>query len=154
MIAKGGQMKQEIVIRKMEFKDFAQWHSLRLQLWDDCEEAESRDFFNKKLPSQEVFLAENEQKAVVGFIETNVRNYAEGCDTDNVGFIEGWFVLPEYRQQNIGKMLVKTAENWAKEQGCTEMASDALINNTLSIEAHKKLGYEEVERIVCFRKNL
>lgn len=147
-------MKQRISIRKIEIKDFVEWHSLRLQLWDDCEEEESYDMLSHKLPSQEVFLAENEKREIIGFIETNIRNYAEGCDTNNVGFIEGWFVLPEYRRQNIGKILVKVAENWAKELGCTEMASDALTDNELSIEAHKKLGYEEVVRIVCFRKNL
>lgn len=146
-------------IREIQEADVLKWHELRLLLWPDQDDDnelqdDSYAFFQKNTSRQQVFLAENEQGEIIGFIETNIRQYAEGCETDNVGFIEGWFVLPEYRQRNIGKKLVKTAEKWAKQQGCTEMASDTLIDNNLGIEAHKKLGFEEVERIVCFRKNL
>lgn len=152
-------MSQQFNIRTIQPSDFLKWHSLRLLLWHEGEEdadllSESYAFFQKNTSRQQVFLAENEQGEIVGFIETNIRQYAEGCETGNVGFIEGWFVLAEFRQQNIGKKLVEAAEKWAKEMGCTEMASDALIDNDLSIEAHKKLGFEEVERIVCFRKDL
>lgn len=148
-----------MIIREVQEGDVLKWNELRLLLWPDQDDdnellADSYAFFQKKSPRQQVFLAENEQGEIIGFIETNIRQYAEGCETDNVGFIEGWFVLTEYRQQNIGKKLVETAEKWAKEQGCTEMASDSLIDNDLSIEAHKKLGFKEVERIVCFRKEL
>lgn len=152
-------MNQQFKIRTIEPSDFLKWHFLRLLLWNDGKEdadllSESYAFFQKKSPKQQVFLAENKQGDVVGFIETNIRQYAEGCETDNVGFIEGWFVLAEFRQQNIGKRLVKTAEKWAKEQGCTEMGSDVVLSNDLSIMAHKNLGYEEVVRIVCFKKEL
>jgi aminoglycoside 6'-N-acetyltransferase I len=34
------------------------------------------------------------------------------------------------------------------------MASDCEIDNTVSFRAHIALGYEEVERIICFRKAL
>lgn len=61
---------------------------------------------------------------------------------------------PAFQRQGIGKALVAFAEQWARDQGCTEMASDADIHNTGSIEAHRRLGYEEVVRVVCFRKHL
>jgi len=47
---------------------------------------------------------------------------------------------------------VQAAEAWARKQGLKEIASDTQIDNTVSIQAHKVLGYEEVERLVCFRK--
>jgi aminoglycoside 6'-N-acetyltransferase I len=34
------------------------------------------------------------------------------------------------------------------------MASDCEIDNAVSFRAHTALGYEEVERIICFRKAL
>jgi hypothetical protein len=34
------------------------------------------------------------------------------------------------------------------------MASDALLDNTVSYDAHIRSGYSEVERIVQFRKPL
>ncbi|MHB8778501.1 MAG: GNAT family N-acetyltransferase, partial [Anaerolineales bacterium] len=46
------------------------------------------------------------------------------------------------------------AEDWARERGCTEMASDTWLDNEASIRAHLKLGYLEVERLVHFVKPL
>jgi len=71
-----------------------------------------------------------------------------------VGYLEGWYVSPEHRRAGIGRKLVQAAEDWARSKGCTEMASDAELHNTQSQQAHRRLGYEEVERIVCFRKSL
>ena len=47
---------------------------------------------------------------------------------------------------------VTDAKAWAKEQGCTEFASDCELTNTVSQEFHKKLGFEEANRVVCFVK--
>jgi aminoglycoside 6'-N-acetyltransferase I len=49
---------------------------------------------------------------------------------------------------------VQAAEAWARAQGCTEMASDAELDNHASHAAHRRLGYAETERLVCFRKSL
>jgi len=38
--------------------------------------------------------------------------------------------------------------------GFTEMGSDAELDNAEGIAAHRAVGYEEVERIVCFRRPL
>jgi aminoglycoside 6'-N-acetyltransferase I len=50
--------------------------------------------------------------------------------------------------------LVKAAEDWAIVRGYTEIASDALLENTISERAHKALGFAEVERAIRFRKGL
>jgi hypothetical protein len=34
------------------------------------------------------------------------------------------------------------------------MASDTELHNDVSLKAHTALGYEEVERQICFRKRL
>ena len=60
----------------------------------------------------------------------------------------------ESRRHRLGTHLVQTAEAWARRHGLKEIASDTQIDNTVSIQAHKALGYEEVERLVCFRKAL
>ena len=46
------------------------------------------------------------------------------------------------------------AERWARALGYSELASDAEIDNTVSIAAHRALGFEETDRIVCFLKKL
>ena len=49
---------------------------------------------------------------------------------------------------------MRSAEDWARAQGCLEMASDALIDNQASQRAHAALGFEVVDRCVNFRKAL
>ncbi len=99
-------------------------------------------------------IVAEEAGEVVGFVEARLREYAENCETSPVGFVEGWYVEAPYRRVGIGRRLVAAAEDWARAQGCSEMASDANIDNHLSHRAHQGLGYEEVERLVCFRKPL
>jgi hypothetical protein len=77
---------------------------------------------------------------------------AEGCTTHPVGYVEGWFVDPDVRQQGVGKALVKAAQEWATRQGCREMASDARLANSVSIAAHKALGFHDDLPTVHFRK--
>lgn len=100
-------------------------------------------------------VAVNDDNAVIGFIEVDLRSHADGCDpAQPVGYVEGWFVREEFRNQGVGAELIRAAENWAREQGCIEMASDALIENEVSQRAHAALGFEVVDRCVNFRKRL
>lgn len=90
----------------------------------------------------------------VGFLEVGLRSHGEGCTTSPIGYLEGWWVEPPYRLRRIGGDLVRAAEEWARARGCREMGSDTEIHNRISQEAHERLGYDEVDRIVCYRKNL
>ena len=67
---------------------------------------------------------------------------------------DGWWVDPDTRLHGVGAALVKAAEDWARDRGLTEMASDALITNEISHAAHRALGYAETDRVVCFLKRL
>ena len=91
---------------------------------------------------------------MAGFLEASIRSHVEDCDTENVGYLEGWYVDEPHRQMGIGGGLVKAAEDWARNKGCNEMASDAEVGNTVSLEAHAKLGYTETSRLVHLRKEL
>ena len=92
---------------------------------------------------------------LTGFLEAGLRSHADGCDPAiPTGYIEGWFVREEFRNRGVGRDLMRAAEEWARSQGCREMASDALIDNTVSLCAHEALGFEVVDRCVHFRKGL
>jgi aminoglycoside 6'-N-acetyltransferase I len=99
-------------------------------------------------------LAFDDSGRAVGFAELSIRPYAEGCYSGRVAYLEGWFVEPAFRGRGLGAALVKAAEDWGRAQGCTELASDTEIANASSAAAHRALGFEEVERIICFRKAL
>ena len=52
------------------------------------------------------------------------------------------------------KTLLKACEAWAKEKHCTEFASDCELGNDDSLRFHTAMGFEETNRIICFRKNI
>jgi aminoglycoside 6'-N-acetyltransferase I len=98
-------------------------------------------------------VAETEGR-VVGFLELDFRKYAPGCQSSPVAFIEGWHVESTFRRRGIGRALVEAAEARARAMGHHEIASDSELDNTDGIAAHRALGYEEVERVVCMRRLL
>ena len=102
-----------------------------------------------------ILVSHNEDGALIGFLEVGLRSHADGCDPARpVGFVEGWFVQEKLRNHGVGRTLMRSAEDWARAQGCLEMASDALIDNQASQRAHAALGFEVVDRCVNFRKAL
>jgi aminoglycoside 6'-N-acetyltransferase I len=62
--------------------------------------------------------------------------------------------VPQARRQGIARKLVAEAERWATVKGCSEFASDALLENTRSHAMHAALGFKESERVVFFKKAL
>ncbi len=138
-------------VRPLRREDLPAYLALRRELWPEAGE-EGVEALLEGL-QQAAFVAEVEGE-LVGFVEVGLRPYAEGCETSPVGYLEGWYVRPPWRRQGVGRVLVERAEAWARDQGCTEMASDAQLENLPGQEAHRHLGYQEVERIVCFRKPL
>lgn len=101
-----------------------------------------------------VLVADRGDGTLAGLVEIGLRSYAEGCETSPVAYLEGWYVDPDVRRRGLGRRLVQAAEAWAVANGFTEMASDAGLHNEVSLKAHGALGYQEVERQVCFRKRL
>lgn len=147
-------------VRPVTSADRDTWLRMRLALWPedpgDHPKEVDQYFAGTLAEPLEVLIAEDEDGNGVplGFAEVNIRNYAEGCDTDRVGYLEGWYVEPHARRRGAGRALVAAAEDWARGQGCAEFASDALIDNDISAQAHRALGFEETARIRCFKKQL
>jgi aminoglycoside 6'-N-acetyltransferase I len=102
-----------------------------------------------------IFVSQAETESLTGFLEIGLRSHADGCDTAQpVGFVEGWFVHEAFRNQGVGAALMRSAEDWARNQGCIEIASDTWIDDEISILTHQALGFEIVDRCVHFRKPL
>ncbi|MBN1237715.1 MAG: GNAT family N-acetyltransferase [Gammaproteobacteria bacterium] len=146
-------------IRPVTRGDRDEWLRLRLALYPDS----SPDEIDEWLDNAEqgtlrvgvaVFVADRGDSRLAGFVEIGLRSYAESCVSTPVPFLEGWYVDADARRQGLGSQLVRTVEDWARARGYTELASDTQLDNTVSLRAHLALGFEEVERQICFRKTL
>ncbi|MEA2342714.1 MAG: aminoglycoside 6-N-acetyltransferase [Thermoanaerobaculia bacterium] len=141
-------------IRPANRDDRGSWLRMRDALWpgEDHGYEIDRYFAAEVREPLEVLIAFDEE--AIGFVELSIRPYAEGCETDGVAFVEGWYVEPDARGTGVGAALIAAAEEWARSQGCTEIASDTEADNVSSAAAHRALGFEETAVLRCFRKAL
>lgn len=148
---------QNFNVRRLEEKDIGQWSKLRQHLWDGLLDEENNleiTGIYENSDTQLVLVAESKEGKLIGFLEASIRPFVEDCQSEYVGYLEGWWIEPDYRRNGIGRKLVDKAELWAKSKGCVEMASDSEIGNDLSLKAHVRLGYQETSRLVHLRKEL
>jgi len=137
---------------------FDAWVTMRCELWPEQPEAELRAGAGAMLADSSgkyfVLIASDGGKPI-GFAEVSLRrDYVNGCESSPVGFLEGIYVDPAHRKQGAARGLVKAAEEWSRDQGCAEFASDALLENEGSHHMHKALGFAETERVVYFRRKI
>jgi len=146
----------DCTVRPVSELDLTAWVAMRAALWPEGSPGQHAREVAELLEAgptdrAATLVAEGRNGDLVGFVELSVRNYAEDCETDRVGYCEGWYVKPEHRRSGVGRALMAAGVDWARARGCTEFASDALLENELSHAAHKALGFEETGRIVCFK---
>lgn len=144
-------------IVKITQANFNEWLNLALKLWPDGSAEEMQVTLTNILqsPREAGFLIRDDDGTAIGFMNLSLRSeYVPGATQSPVAYVEGIYVKDEYRKQGVGTYLSQYAERWALEHGCVELASDALLNNTASYEFHIKTGFQEVERVVTFIKQI
>ena len=144
-----------LIVRRIKSEDHGGVASMRARLWPEG----TRSLHLKELESQ---VRDRKFRAWValkgrehlGFCEAYLRPYANGCDTMPIVFLEGIWVVPAWRGKGIGWSLLGAVEAWARSRGDSEMASDALLSNTLSRRRHRAWGFQALEKVECFSKRL
>lgn len=129
---------------------------LAIKIWHSNTVNELEKEFENIINStnQSCFIKINNNQ-VIAFAQCGLRNdYVEGTESSPVGYLEGIFVLDEYRHQGIAKELLRECENWSKEKGCKEFASDCEITNEESLNFHIAMGFDIANKIICFKKNI
>lgn len=144
------------MIREATQADTFALAELAIKMWSDNTISELQtEFLDLICSDNAVCFIKYVGNKEVGFAQCQLRNdYVEGTDTSPVGYLEGIFIEKEYRQCGYAKELLLKCEKWAKEKHCIEFASDCEIDNDISLEFHLAMGFEEVNRIICFRKGI
>src|SRR5258707_778218 len=105
-------------IRPVKPIDRDSWLRMRDALWPESAGVHAgeidRYFAGELRDPLEVFLVFDERGTAMGFVELSIRAYAEGCETDRIAFVEGWYVDPNERGYGVGAALIGAAENWAR----------------------------------------
>lgn len=145
------------MIKHCTLLDHAGWPPLRAALWPDSapdNEHDKQTLLNAP-ERYRVLIFTHENGDALGFAEASIRtDYVNGTHSSPVAFLEGLYVRPTHRGQGIARQLVADVQQWAEAMGCTELASDARLDNQVSHAMHKALGFAETERVVYFLKPL
>ena len=144
------------MVRKAKAEDAEALAGLAIQMWEDHTIADLADEFRGIVAKEDAvcFIKLVDDKPIA-FAQGQLRyDYVEGTENPPVGYLEGIFVAEEYRKHGYAAELLKECEKWAKNKGCTEFASDCELVNEDSLKFHMALGFEEANRIICFRKDI
>ena len=143
-------------ISKIQDTNDRDWLSLRGEFVPELNPEQQANFlqaFARDSAAFSAFIATDGKGMATGFAEVSIRtDYVNGCLHRPALYLEGIFVRPVCRGQGIARALCASAEQWGREQGCREFASDVYINDFNSLAAHAGLGFKETERVVYFCK--
>jgi aminoglycoside 6'-N-acetyltransferase I len=150
-------MKTDYTIRRADISDLSILTPLTLTLYGGDHTYDDLAEENTALLTSDndaVFIAFDGERAI-GFTHISLRHdYVEGTEGGTIGYLEGIYTDENYRNRGIARTLVSAGEKWAQSKGCKEFASDCKLENTDSLRFHLKIGFEEVGRIICFKKDL
>lgn len=148
-------MERSISIREMSEADRPLWLGFYKGLFPSHAEAGMQIEIDQILasPKRSAYVA-FEGDIPAGFAEYALRDYANGCNSKPVPFLEGIFVRPEFRGRGVARAMMAFLEDMARKQGYLEFGSDVDMENQASLDMHDALGFEETERVVYFRKDL
>jgi len=142
-------------IRPAKKTDAPAWAAMRHALWPEASAGElARELAPLMKGGRYKGWIASLDGVPVGFAEANIREFANGCDSRPVAFLEGIWVEKSHRKRGLGKRLVRAVELWAASKGIKELGSDAYLGNRLSKRCHLGWGFKETERVVYFRKKL
>ena len=144
------------MVRKATYSDSRVLAEMAVQMWDSHTVDELETEFTETLnDKQSVFFIKYVNDVPVGFAQCGLRSdYVDGTESSPVGYLEGIFVKKDYRNNGYAKELLLSCETWAKNIGCTEFASDCELNNIGSLKFHIAMGFDEANRIICFKKRI
>ena len=143
-------------IRPVRPSDLPDWLRMRIALWPEAAaDDHPRETAEILSSGREAALVwQRSSGRLGGLVELSLRDRVDNCSSSPVAYVEGWYVDPDLRRHRVGTRLMAAAEEWARFHGCSELASDCLLENGISRQAHLAAGFVETSRQIHFKKVL
>ena len=120
-------MPLRVQIRSVVPEDAETWRRLRTAHWPDGAAEHGTEiaaFFAGTLAEpQAVFLGECEGQAIA-VMELSIRRDLPMLPNVKVGYVEGFYIMPEFRGRGLARQLLRFAQRWARGERCVAFASD------------------------------
>lgn len=128
---------------------------LAIQMWDSPLHELETEFAEIVNSENAICFIKYIEENPIGFAQCQLRyDYVEGTETSPVAYLEGIFIEEEFRHKGFAKELLQECEKWGKEKKCSEFASDCELDNIDSLKFHLAMGFDEANRIICFKKEI
>lgn len=101
-----------------------------------------REIMEKRDAHGEIAMAAFDGVSIVGLVCATINHKLNGA---KVAFIEDLFVLPDYRNRNIGSSLMRHLLVRLHEIGCHKGYGYTSIHNDVVAKIHKSLGAKTLE---------
>ncbi|MVT14244.1 MAG: GNAT family N-acetyltransferase [Euryarchaeota archaeon] len=98
------------------------------------------DFLEMRINDEmnELFLVAIYNKKVVGVLTLTRESFKKN---NHVAFL-GIAIIKDFRHRGIGKAMMETSFEWAKQMGIEKICLEVFSTNTNAIELYKKMGFE------------
>ena len=108
------------------------------------EGAQSIEFLEKTISNEDsdILVCENDNK-IIGFVllQAKIRPDFDFMLPGKFCYIMDIIVTEIHRNKGFGTALMNSAKDWAKEQGCSFINLDVLVNNSGAVKLYEKLDF-------------
>lgn len=106
-------------IRPLHPDELEAWLTMRERLWPDSPRGDLAEEQQEIIaqPERNGVLVAELQGTLIGFVEVSLRDWAEGCETRPVGYLEAWYVEPEHRRSGVGRRCPSVLGVWRSLPG-------------------------------------
>jgi len=127
-----------LVTRFSEF-DLPEWR--RTNEIDDANRTSLQKAMEQPEPDSAIFIAEDETGVPVGFIHLQAQtDYFSG---EKHGYISDLAVDKSFEGRGVGRILLETAEEWARTKGYRLLTLYVFAGNTRAQQIYEKHGFSQ-----------
>lgn len=141
-------------VRPPRASDLPAWAALRAAPWPDADpELLAGEASGLSHAAHGGVFAAAARGGLVGLAGASLRHaHVNGAPGSPAGFLDGGYVVPDWRGRGVGRMRPGALDTWNRDPGCRGLACDARPDNAASHAAHRACGVGRAEQAGYVRK--